>query len=142
MSSFVPERPTLPPLRSLALPMQGVPSRLTLPSIQSVRSLTLNTTHRSLTLIHRIPMPCSADGRNAFPLPHLYTTRRLPRLHPLQVPLPPPYTTHQPAIRNMRIRRILRNHTFASSSPIPSKTPMPLLCYVQQVDQTCRVHPG
>jgi hypothetical protein len=35
MSSFVPERPTLPPLRSLALPMHGVPSKLTLPAVQS-----------------------------------------------------------------------------------------------------------
>jgi len=35
MSSFVPERPTLPPLRSLALPMHGVPSKLTLPSMHS-----------------------------------------------------------------------------------------------------------
>jgi len=33
MSSFVPERPTLPPLRSLALPMHGVPSKMTLPGL-------------------------------------------------------------------------------------------------------------
>lgn len=141
MSSFIPERPTLPPLRSLALPMQGVPTRLTLPSIQSVRSLIPNTCDRSLTLVHRIPMPCSADGRNAFPLPHLYT-RRLPRRHLSQVPLPPRYTIHQPATRNICIKRIPRNHTFALSSLIPSKTPMPLLCYARQVDQTCQVHPG
>lgn len=141
MSSFVPERPTLPPLRSLALPMQGVPSRLTLPSLQSVRSLIPSTRDRSLTLIHRILMPCSADGRNAFPLPHLYT-RRPPRLHLLQVPLPPRYTIHRPATRNLCIRRMPRNHMFALSSPIPSRTPMPLLCYAQQADQLCRAHPG
>jgi len=34
MSSFVPERPTLPPLRSLALPMHGVPSKMTMPGVQ------------------------------------------------------------------------------------------------------------
>jgi hypothetical protein len=142
MSAFVPERPTLPPLRSLALPMHGVPSRLTLPSIQSVRSLIPNTGHRSLTLlIHRIPMPCSADGRNVFPPPHLYT-RRLLRLNLSQVPLHPRYTIHHPPTHNICIRRIPRNHMFALSSPIPSKTPMPLLCYAQQVDQMCRVHPG
>jgi hypothetical protein len=141
MSAFVPERPTLPPLRSLALPMHGVPSKLTLPSLQSVRPLIPNTGDRSLTLFHRIPMPCSADGRNAFPLPHLYA-RRLPHLHLLQVPLHPRSTIHQPATRNICIRRIPRNHMFALSSPIPSKTPMPLLCYAQQVDQMRRVHPG
>lgn len=31
-----PERPTLPPLRSLDLPMHGVPSRMTLPSIHEL----------------------------------------------------------------------------------------------------------
>jgi len=36
MSSLVPERPTLPPLRSLALPMHGAPSRTTLPGIQTL----------------------------------------------------------------------------------------------------------
>jgi hypothetical protein len=49
MSSFVPERPTLPPLRSLALPMHGVPSKMTLPGVhvlcngQQVRPRSLNT---------------------------------------------------------------------------------------------------
>ena len=38
MSSLTmfPERPTLPPLRSLDLPMHGVPSRMTLPSIHEL----------------------------------------------------------------------------------------------------------
>lgn len=38
MSSITmcPERPTLPPLRSLDLPMHGVPSRMTLPSIHEL----------------------------------------------------------------------------------------------------------
>jgi len=36
MPSFVPERPTLPPLRSLALPMHGVPSKMTLPGMHVV----------------------------------------------------------------------------------------------------------
>jgi hypothetical protein len=36
MPSLVPERPTLPPLRSLALPMQGVPSNTTLPGIHEL----------------------------------------------------------------------------------------------------------
>ena len=49
MSSFVPERPTLPPLRSLALPMHGVPSKMTLPGVpvlcngQEVRLPSLDT---------------------------------------------------------------------------------------------------
>jgi hypothetical protein len=51
MSSFVPARPTLPPLRSLALPMHGVPNNLTLPSLQSVRLLVPDTGHSRLTLI-------------------------------------------------------------------------------------------
>ncbi len=141
MSPFVPERPTLPPLRSLALPMHGVPSRLTLPSIQSVRSLIPATRDNPLTLIHRTPKPCNADGRNTFLLPHLYT-RLLPRLHLLQVPSHPRCTIQQPATRNTCIRRIPRDHMFASSSPIPSKTQMPLLSYARQVDQMRRVHPG
>ncbi|KAN0130132.1 hypothetical protein V8E53_012077 [Lactarius tabidus] len=36
MSSVFPERPTLPPLRSLDLPMHGVPSRMTLPGIHEL----------------------------------------------------------------------------------------------------------
>lgn len=55
MSSFAPERPTLPPLRSLALPMHGVPSKLTLPSIQSVRSLIPNTYDRSFDTVSQDP---------------------------------------------------------------------------------------
>jgi hypothetical protein len=43
MPSFVPERPTLPPLRSLALPMHGVPSKMTLPGIP-VSPLTRSST--------------------------------------------------------------------------------------------------
>jgi hypothetical protein len=49
MPSFAPERPTLPPLRSLALPMHGVPSKMTLPGAhvlcngQQVRFLSLDT---------------------------------------------------------------------------------------------------
>jgi len=48
--SFVPERPTLPPLRSLALPMHGVPPKMTLPGVhvlcngQQVRLLSFDTT--------------------------------------------------------------------------------------------------
>ncbi|KAF8268913.1 hypothetical protein EI94DRAFT_1799819 [Lactarius quietus] len=34
--SMYPERPTLPPLRSLDLPMHGVPSRMTLPGIHEL----------------------------------------------------------------------------------------------------------
>lgn len=143
MSSFVPERPTLPPLRSLALPMHGVPSNLTLPSLQSVRPLVPDTQSFDTDLIHRTPMPGSTVGRNAFPLPHLYT-RRHPRLHLLRVPSHPRYTIQQPVTRNRNIciRRIPRNHMFALSSPIPSKTQMPLLSYARQEDQMCRVYPG
>lgn len=52
MSSFVPERPTLPPLRSLALPMHGVPSKMALPGVhvlcndQQVRPLSLEAATR------------------------------------------------------------------------------------------------
>lgn len=34
--AMFPERPTLPPLRSLDLPMHGVPSRMTLPGIHEL----------------------------------------------------------------------------------------------------------
>ena len=143
MSSFAPERPTLPPLRSLALPMHGVPSRLTLPAIQSVQLLISNTRQSSDTakLIHRTLMLC-IDGRNTFPPPRL-CIRRLPcLLHLLQVPSPLRYTIQRPTTHTINIRRIQQNHMSALCSPIRSKTPMPLLSYARQAHQIRPVHPG
>lgn len=37
-ATMYPQRPTLPPLRSLDLPMHGVPSRMTLPGIHELCS--------------------------------------------------------------------------------------------------------
>ncbi|KAI0295741.1 hypothetical protein BC826DRAFT_1007381 [Russula brevipes] len=45
MPSFVPERPTLPPLRSLALPMHGVPAKMTLPGLQGLSNHTPDPSH-------------------------------------------------------------------------------------------------
>ncbi|KAI0254634.1 hypothetical protein BJV78DRAFT_1359515 [Lactifluus subvellereus] len=45
MPSSAPERPTLPPLRSLALPMHGVPSNMTLPGINELYNDQLDPSH-------------------------------------------------------------------------------------------------
>lgn len=127
MSSFVPERPTLPPLRSLALPMHGVPSKITLPGIhglcssQLVRHLILIMatvpSHRQIDYrIPRTPLRRnlgSTDGRNPSPLPHP-CTHPLPRLlHLSPVPSYRRYTI-QPTCP-IYTRRILQSHMFALS---------------------------
>src|SRR5712671_3843953 len=68
MSSLVPERPTPPPLRSLALPMHGVPSKSTLPGIQTLYndpSVRLLIFHPLTVLTKAITGPASLAAQPA-----------------------------------------------------------------------------
>jgi hypothetical protein len=121
MPSLVPERPTLPPLRSLALPMHGVPTNMTLPGIhelyndQLVRFLFLKCSDCPLTQstlvtgpFARRRTPCLAaqtSGNRLLPnisarafssTPPVYC--RPPRIYAIQFSHTPTVTdaTHEP----------------------------------------------
>jgi hypothetical protein len=100
MSSFVPERPTLPPLRSLALPMHGVPSKMALPGVhvpcneQQVRLLHLRQRQASDTaelftaprVRHLIsPRLAAHTAGFRFLSPTSSVYRRSPRIHVVQL---------------------------------------------------------
>jgi hypothetical protein len=129
MPSLVPERPTLPPLRSLALPMHGVPSNMTLPGIhelcnnQVIPFLYLHvvivlsfsqTSHRTLRMLQRSKLG-SADVGNPSPPQHPHARRILHHLRLSPVPSHLLYTIQLHPNGSRRNIRILRNHMFALS---------------------------